>query len=489
MQNKYIRPDKDMESLFVSVQSAGIFSDSKSFADAIPNRDVQEIMDEYKSACILDGFDLKEFIERNFSFWKYMASEEQTEFPDIDLHIEKLWNELRREDAQFTNVSSKIPLPHPYIVPGGRFNEIYYWDSYFTILGLLECGHTELASNMVKNFLWLVDQFGHIPNGNRSYYLSRSQPPFLSLMLGELTDGGHWKIDEDTVRILQKEYDYWLKSTLTLDIDGSPMDCFRYSDEEKGPRPESWKEDIELAHSSGSNEVYSHLRAACASGWDFSSRWCRNRMALDSIRTAEIIPVDLNCLIYALESKLSEYYQALGETELSEKYSTLSSKRKSVIQSRFFNEEIGMFDDLEESLHFIGNRALSGFFPLYFQLATADQAAQCARVIEQQFLKSGGLVTTDIQSGQQWDSPNGWAPLQYMTVKGLQKYGYHELAEKIMQAWCAVVESVYAKTGKIMEKYNVVSPDVEGGGGEYPNQDGFGWTNAVYVCFKNQLKK
>jgi alpha,alpha-trehalase len=489
MENKYLRPDEDMKSLFTAVQSAGIFADSKSFADAIPRRNAADIEAEFLRTSILPDFNLKLFVEENFNFWHYQSPSETNMARDIDSHIENLWQELRREDSDPSEVSSKIPLPYPYIVPGGRFNEIYYWDSYFTILGLLESGHVDTASDMVKNFLWLVDQFGHIPNGNRSYYLSRSQPPFLSLMLGALTDGGHWEINQNMLRILQKEYDYWTTNSLSLNIEGKESLFFYYSDAEIGPRPESWKEDVELNHSGNASDMYRHLRAACASGWDFSSRWCADPMALETIRTADIIPVDLNCLIYGLEIRLAAYYQSLGQNQLADRYSKRANHRKSLIQSHFFNQSLGMFDDLDKSLDFIGNRALSGFFPLFIGIATNEQASSCANIIKEIFLQAGGLVTTDIASGQQWDAPNGWAPLQYIAVKGLKNYGYEDLAADIMHAWCAVVEDVYSKTGKIMEKYNVVAPDVEGGGGEYPNQDGFGWTNAVYVCFNNDLKK
>jgi alpha,alpha-trehalase len=266
--------------------------------------------------------------------------------------------------------------------------------------------------------------------------------------------------------------------------DGSILN--RYWDDDPSPRPEAYAEDVHTASQSDrpAELTYRHLRAAAESGWDFSSRWLVEGQGLSSIHTCDLIPVDLNCLLYHLEKTLVRTYKLLPDHTPVEVFRDRARLRKAAILKHCWDPGRGFFFDFnhtedQRSPH----KTLAAVFPLFFQLADADQAARVAKQIEEKFLCAGGLLTTLSHSGQQWDAPNGWAPLQWMAYKGLLNYGHAELAEKIRKNWLQICEKTYSNTGKMMEKYDVEHPDAPGGGGEYPNQDGFGWTNGVYLAF------
>jgi len=231
--------------------------------------------------------------------------------------------------------------------------------------------------------------------------------------------------------------------------------------------------------------LYRHLRAAAESGWDFSSRWFKDENMFATIHTTEIIPVDLNCLLFHLEKTLAEAHQESGNQTQAAHYTQLANTRKTAIRKFCWNASDQFFFDYD----FVSQQqkqslTLAAVFPLFFELATPEQALGVENVLRTQFLKAGGLTTTVFNSGQQWDAPNGWAPLQWMGYKGLLNYGFEELAAEIKTRWLHTNDTVYSETGKMTEKYNVYNPQAEGGGGEYPNQDGFGWTNGVYLAMQ-----
>jgi alpha,alpha-trehalase len=305
----------------------------------------------------------------------------------------------------------------------------------------------------------------------------------------------------DYIPQLEKEYNFWMKGSeflngnnlsvhrVALMSDGSILN--HYWDESDTPRPESYKEDVELAHTSKDrNIMYRHLRAGAESGWDFSSRWFKNVTDFSGIHTTEIIPVDLNCLLFYLEQTLAEAYQLSNDNASSGKFKSFANKRKIAIDKYCWNKEKGFYFDYDyvagmqkQSL------TLAGLYPLYFQIITQEQADAVAAKLLQNFLHPGGLITTTETTGQQWDAPNGWAPLQWISIQGLAKYGHNKLAKEIAKRWMGINEKVYRNTGKMMEKYNVVATDLEAGGGEYPAQDGFGWTNGVYLALDKWMKE
>ena len=489
MRSNLFHPAKDLPQLFEMVQSVALYPDSKTFADAICLKDPELILSDFHKLKQREDFDLRDFINQNFEIPKINTDILETRENDIIAHIHSLWRQLSRKDVPDDRKSSKISLPYPYVVPGGRFNEIYYWDSYFTMLGLVESGEIQLAIDMFNNFVWLIDQFGYISNGNRSYYLGRSQPPFFALMTELMMSQNLIHADQKLLEVLLTEYKFWKDKMTDVSVSSKALlRAARYCDDTIEPREESYREDVEIKEKAGDPIVYQHLRSACESGWDFSSRWFKDKKSLETIITADIIPIDLNCLIWHLETTISSLASGLGQQALAETYGQYASGRRQYIQNYFFNPDFSWFDDLNIDGKFMYNKTLAGTFPMFFGLASDEQAGYCAAYIQQKFLLDGGLATTTEHSGQQWDYPNGWAPLQYITVHGLLRYGYDELATEIMNRWCTTVEREFNASGKIMEKYNVVDTNMKGGGGEYPNQDGFGWTNAVYLVFKNQMK-
>lgn len=376
------------------------------------------------------------------------------------------------------------------------------------MLGLHVDGRDELIDNILANFSFLIDSVGFIPNGNRTYYGTRSQPPFYSLMVELSLKDNPGKSLLDYHEFLLKECNFWMAGLSSLS-DSTPTYkrvvqlgkgevLNRYWDNSDDPRPESYREDVETVEQAleqyperTKGESYRHLRAAAESGWDFSTRWFEIEeegvFDLSTIHTTDIIPVDLNSLLYNLEMVLSESFEINGMEIESETFRGKALKRKELINKYCWNAKAGFFMDYD----FVKGeqtsvKSLAGVYPLFFEIASEEQAAQVSDVIKDQFLMKGGVVTTLNESGEQWDFPNGWAPVQWMTIKGLMNYKKIGLAGEIKRRWLELNTSVFESTGKMMEKYNVVDMTLEGGGGEYPNQDGFGWTNGVFQKLKKE---
>ena len=257
----------------------------------------------------------------------------------------------------------------------------------------------------------------------------------------------------------------------------------RYFDDKVTPRPESMREDVSTANESedrSAERLFLDLRAAAESGWDFSSRWMYNSSSLRSIRTTNMVPVDLNCLMYHLEQTIAKGYKLLKNTASSHKYALYAERRARAIHEYCWDDKERFFVDYDLEKNATSQAlTLAGVFPLYTKIATSAQAKNVARKIEQKFLQRGGLLMTLNDSGQQWDSPNGWAPLQWVAIQGLRNYGYDSLANEAKQRWLKVNQTVFDAEGKMIEKYDVVNQSGLGGGGEYSLQDGFGWTNGV----------
>jgi alpha,alpha-trehalase len=481
--------------LFQAVQLAGIFPDSKTFVDYTPLTEPAQIEAQYLSLKDSAGFDLEEFVVGNFAPPQDFAIQFQTDTSlDVRQHIERLWPVLTRQPDSVQR-GSLIPLPRPYIVPGGRFREVYYWDSYFTMLGLQQSETAQpMVRNMIENFAHLIRTVGFIPNGNRTYYLGRSQPPFFSSMVRLLAEMEGDAVLAEFVAPLEMEYLFWMdglnnlppsqpaRNHLVRLKEGEVLN--RYWDKFDTPRPESFREDVETAHASGRDSlaVYRDLRAGAASGWDYSSRWFADGQNIATIQTTLIIPPDLNALLYHLEVTLADAHAQAGHEVKKDLYLGKAESRKAALIKYCWNEEEGYFADYNwqgDSLTGISNLAM--VYPLYFGMATQEQADAVARQIETQFLQPGGVVSTLLSTGQQWDAPNGWAPLQWMTIQGLRRYGHNELAQTIADRWVALNLKVFRNTGKLVEKYNVMDLELEAGGGEYDLQDGFGWTNGVLL--------
>jgi len=317
-------PSVEFGELYQTVEMAGLYPDQKTFADAIPDKPPTQLLADYEQQKRQPGFDLKTFVSRHFALpARKSPVYEFRSRQSVGDYIARTWNVLQRQPDEAEDYSSLLPLPRPYVVPGGRFSEIYYWDTYFTMLGLERDGRHDLAIDMLENMASLIDRYGHIPNGNRSYYLSRSQPPFFSAMVELIAarDG-----DAVFLRFLpemQAEYDYWMEGAKTLAPgtahrhvvrlrDGTLLN--RYWDDRAAPRDESYRADVETAQQSGrvATQLYRDLRAGAETGWDFSSRWLADGKTLGTIRTTALAPVDLNALMVHLERVLAKAYQLRG---------------------------------------------------------------------------------------------------------------------------------------------------------------------------------
>jgi alpha,alpha-trehalase len=485
-------PQVLLQGLFNAVQSARLFADSKTFADAVPKSAPAEILARYRDANPVSQEALKNFVAMNFSLPADAgAPNSSTERVTITRHIDSLWDQLTRSTTTAPRYSSLLPLPEPYVVPGGRFREMYYWDSYFTMLGLVESGRRDLVEHMVQDFAHLIDTYGHVPNGTRTYYLSRSQPPFFYAMVGLLSDDDPAAAFARYLPELRREYGFWMdgeaglrRGTAHRRVVAMPNGAIlnRYWDDADTPRDESYREDKQLARRSGriSRQVYRDVRAAAESGWDFSSRWFADGRSLATINTTEIIPIDLNSLLYGLENAISAGCARAEDKSCVSEFTHRASARRDAVNHYSWDAAAGVYRDYRWVKHAqVPRVSAATLYPLFVALAAEPQASAVARAVSRDMLKAGGIVTTPLVSGQQWDAPNGWAPLQWIGVSGLRRYSILPLAETIACRWMFGVNRVYREDEKLVEKYDVIATGRLGGGGEYPLQDGFGWTNGV----------
>ena len=512
-----LTPDLIFGQLFVAVQNAGVFSDSKTFVDCTPLRKPADIMYDY-GLSKPTGDKLTQFVNNNFIIpapppaFDYVMQEK-----NVVNHINNLWSVLTRPADIKVEGSSLLPLPYPYIVPGGRFREIYYWDSYFTMLGLKEAGQITIMENMIDNFTFLINTYGHIPNGNRTYYLSRSQPPFYAMMIQLLATIKGDEVYKKYLPALQKEYNYWMEGATNLKkgnafkrvvklTDGTVLN--RYWDDLETPRQEGYVEDIKTADqattekmmtmrfassqamqtfkTTNDNNIFKNLRAGACSGWDYSSRWFADPNKISTIQVLNIAPIDLNCLLYNMEKTLETAYTFTKQEQLRKGMSKAARIRYVAIEKYFFSKQLNFYSDYNFELNKTTNIATAAaVYPLAFFTQYNNNVAKgvLAKVFIQKYLlMSGGIVSTTNTTGQQWDAPNGWAPQQWMAIHALEKSKQTDLAKQIALRWIKLNTDVYLRTGKLMEKYNVVNLKLDAGGGEYPSQDGFGWTNGVLLA-------
>ncbi|ESQ85111.1 hypothetical protein AEAC466_05215 [Asticcacaulis sp. AC466] len=476
--------------LFVEVQSKQIFPDSKTFVDAVAKRPAAAILRDFEASAPARPDDLRAFVDANFDV-PVPGPPPLPEASRLSLkaHIMTLWPQLQRPAATSATGSSALSLPASYVVPGGRFREMYYWDSYFTMLGLYEDGYDDLAKSMLVDFESLIERYGHVPNGTRTYYLSRSQPPVFALMLDLKPSTKPSELSRE-VAALRREHDYWMAGTtcavkykpcqrVVVMPDGSRLN--RYWDDRDTPREESYAEDVATAAKSKRPPeiVYRNLRAAAESGWDFSSRWLKSPSDLSTIRTIDIVPIDLNSLLWKQETIIAARCEALQDLVCADRYGRLARDRKQSINRylwRATQDRYADYDTVTGRPTLVTSTAM--VYPLFVGLADEKQAAAVARLTRLQLTAQGGVRTTQIPTGQQWDSPNGWPPLQWITVEGLARYGYRAQAHELARRFILTVDKTYRETGKMLEKYDVEARR-PGGGGEYPLQDGFGWTNGV----------
>ncbi|MEG3162773.1 alpha,alpha-trehalase TreF [Sphingomonas sp. LB2R24] len=479
--------------LLAEVQMRALFGDGKTFVDAMPRLPAADIVAAFRDVPRHDAT-VADFVRTWFDL------PAAAEVPDARVgrplrhHIHTLWSELARGPDDAMLAGSALPLRHRYLVPGGRFRELYYWDSFFSMLGLVRDGHRELAEQMLDGFTDLIKRYGHVPNGSRSYYIGRSQPPFYAAMV-ELLPHPDPMVMRRRLAAMEIEHSFWMaganglppglsRARVVAMRDGAILN--RHWDERDTPRDESFREDVSTASAAPGRDpagVYRDIRAAAESGWDFSSRWFDENAGLESIRTTCIVPIDLNAFLYRLEGTIARVARDLFEHARAARFRDLARRRRRAIVDHLWSPELGVFVDYD---HERGHRrhqvTAAALTPLFVGLASPAQGASTAHMVEARLLGPGGLRTTTIETGEQWDWPNGWAPLQWMGFAGLDRYGHSRLAGEIAGRWSGMVGTEFDRTAWLHEKYDI-ERRTAGGGGEYVPQHGFGWTNGVTAAF------
>lgn len=455
--------------------------------------------------------------------------------------LPKVIQRLGEIDTNTINPQGLLYLDHPYVVPGGRFNEMYGWDSYFILRGLLRAGRIELARGMVENFYFEIAHYGAVLNANRTYYLSRSQQPFLSSMIMAVYQAEKEKGKDDRAWLEQgysyevRDHDMWLEPEMRAGDTG----LSRYFDFGEGPAPESVKDETghyrkvveyfldhpeqnaghlverrpgeitklgpgtayvlrlcdmphtmarpscdELREISLSADFYKGDRAMRESGFDISFRF--GPFGADTHHYAAVC---LNSLLYKSEMDLAEMSEILGRKADAESWRQKAAARRTAINKYLWDEAKGEFFDYD---FMKGARSsyeyLTTYYPLWAGLATPEQAKAVLGNLKS-FEQPGGAVMSPYQTGAQWDYPYAWAPTQMILVDGLRRYGFEADADRIAYRFASMIAENYAKEGYIVEKYNAVtrSTDAAVTSGYSINVIGFGWTNAAYLEFLKEL--
>uniref|UniRef100_A0A0A9Y0X3 Trehalase n=1 Tax=Lygus hesperus TaxID=30085 RepID=A0A0A9Y0X3_LYGHE len=512
-----------------AVQMSNVFPDCKTFVDMNVKTSIPAIHDAWKTIAAQYGDQpvatktILKFLQDHFETvegdsqlekwvptdWKpnpkILEKVEDPEYKYFAKELNLLWLKLgRKMNAKVQTESNKTTLlyvPHGFIIPGGRFRELYYWDTYFILLGLLVCDMFETAKGIIENMVHLLKTHGSIYNGTRLYYQFRSQPPLLLKMVDDYVNvTKDFSMVEKNFRVLEKEILCW-ETTRRIDISvgGEKYDVFRYHCCTPGPRPESYREDIATAEKCSNDEVrmykYQAIASACESGWDFSSRWFKFKKGstLQDMHTQEIIPVDLNAFMHMNYEIMKKWATQLKMSDEVKKYTVLSDKIKVAIHDLLWDELDGIWYDRDIRDGSLNKEYVtSNFTPLWTRSFNDEAKVEIAERMLEYYTKynlwkfKGGLPTTMCFSGEQWDWPNSWAPLQLIASQGFRNVGLPVLGFKIASNWVNNNYTGYLKHGVIFEKYDCRRPGMTGFGGEYEEQVGFGWSNGVLFQFMHE---
>ncbi|ETN68426.1 alpha,alpha-trehalase [Necator americanus] len=552
-------------SLLDAVQRANLFADCKHFVDMPLKQDAETTLVRWEALRATGPVSverLRQFVDEFFdqpeeelvecepADWEptddAFHSIKDSKYRDFAIALHKKWPTLYRKISDSVRIRperySIIPVPNPFVVPGGRFREIYYWDSFFIIKGLLASRMYATVRGMIENMQYLIEEyvsipfflhcsvqswlsamrelvpncsdsdqntalrFGFVPNGNRIYYLNRSQPPVLTWCVhAYYMATNDLDFVEKLLPTLRKEMAFF-QTNRSIIMEGWPGPLYRYRVVVNSPRPESYREDIKSAEhlheEIDKQKLWGDIAAAAESGRDFSSRWFSHSgpMAgkLEGTRTSEIVPVDLNAIICGNLQLMGDLYDAIGDIEGSKWCAQSADLMKQTIYQVLWNETAGCwFDyDIPNDKH-LRMFSDTNFFPMFTRATHSGFKAE--RVVNYLRITGvldfpGGVPSSLVASGQQWDFPNAWAPTMWILIEGLRRNDQHEVALQITEKWVRKNFNMWrASGGKMYEKYNVVSAcyKIIGGGGEYDLQEGFGWTNGVLldllVTYGNEL--
>ncbi len=397
-----------------------------------------------------------------------LPAKEELTVNDVRLareYIARYWKELERYHPK--DDKTLVGLPYPYLVPsyggeGHKFNELYYWDSYFMVQDKLSKDHLPLVKGMLEDLLTLLQRFHIIPNASRMYFTGRSQPPFLTSFILDV-----YKVAPDNT---------WLEKAIALAKE-------EYEQVWMGTVQPSWRQVYK-----GLSRYYDinvlHDLAEAESGWDMTTRF--NRHALN------YLPVDLNALLYKYETDFASVADLLGNEKQAKQWLEKAEARRNTMNELMWSKTFGIYYDYNFKKEKRGNIAsLATYYPMWAGMVTDQQGKQLVKTLRK-FEQKGGLATTDAQqisqmvpgtTPVQWAYPNGWAPTHFIVVEALKRYGYNKDAERIARKWLKTNLNWFNEHNEFMEKYNVVSPDKPPAEGVYPTHTGFGWTNSVFERF------
>jgi len=589
--------------LLREIELARPFEDSKTFVDLPTTRPLEEVLAAFAnlSRPIENNTALNDFLSEYFG----EAGSELEEVPTDELETQPdfldnvnssvvrdftrqvidIWPDLTRRYVGAGNcsgcVNSFLPVNRTFVVAGGRFREPYYWDSFWIIEGLLRTqgSFTQIAENIIENFMDLVEDIGFVPNGARRYYENRSQPPLLTQMVRVYVEyTQNYTLLERAIPILEKEYEFWVNNrTVTLERAGMNYSLNHYAVSNTQPRPESYYEDYVTANNATYfneegeefnatqplNEtqkatLYSNLASGAESGWDYSARWIANPsdavtetfFPLRSLNTIEIIPVELNSILYYNEITIAEFHRHQGNYTAAREWAGRAANRSEAMTTVLWSPEHYSYFDYNltsssQNIYTLADNtstplALQGAPPgkqIWFQISqfypfwtgAAPESIKndpkairrvYARVEELLESRDGAIAATNLQTGQQWDEPNVWPPLQYILMQGLlntplevsedddeqstEDYIWtQDLSLRIAQRYLDSLYCTWRVTGgatdevpqlpdsqgngTIFEKYSDESTNAAGGGGEYTVVEGFGWSNGVLIWAADQF--
>lgn len=512
--------------LLHTIQMASLYHDSKTFVDMkmkFTQNETLRLFEDMMSRTHDNPsrLDLERFVNETFdppgsefeawdpTDWKqspsFLKNISDPAFQEWGSELNHLWKSLGRKMKDEVKLNQEhysiIYVPHPVIVPGGRFREFYYWDSYWIVRGLLLSEMYETVRGMLGNFVSIVERMGLIPNGGRVYYARRSQPPLLTPMVQSYVETTNdMNFVKENIQTLDKEFQFWMdKHTIAIEKDGKHYRLARFLDYSSGPRPESYREDIQSAQifqTEGEKEAfYRQLKAGAESGWDFSSRWFilngTNKGNLTNTMATHIIPVDLNSVIYWNAVILSDFHKKLNNASKALYYENVAKEWMESVDKILWHEEVGAwldFDSLNEVKrdYFYPTNLSPLWTGCYDPAKREDYIGKVLKYLEKTriMVNLGGIPTTLEHSGEQWDYPNAWPPLQYIMIIGLDNSGdpsARDLAFEMTEKWVRSNYKAFNDSHGMYEKYDATVFGGGGGGGEYEVQLGFGWTNGVIM--------
>ena len=542
--------------VLIAAQTHHLYDDCKTFVDSPMRVDPEEILEKFKAVDAADEAAVRSFVVKHFDLpsgelatagppggWTAAPAVlgELGDARDVAWAraLNDLWRQLARKAAPGADRcrSSLLAPRRPFVAPGGRFREPYYWDSYWIVEGLLVCDCYGAAKDMILNLLDYVEAFGFVPNGGRTYYLNRSQPPLLSDMVRAYLDAALEADDADRAAaalalaeratpLLVTEHDWWTRNkNVQVTANGATYNLLCYRTAATLPRAESYREDLATAARAPEArraDVYGDLAAAAESGWDFSSRWLGEPDRLETIETSRVVPADLNAIFVRFERNLAALHRFVdaarrdGKAPLrvawarakedameppgerfvpGARFARLASTRAEAIDACLRDGAAWRDGALGAggALSPLRDRgpALSDYFPLWAGVADdwklRDQVQLVSSLVTSGLLSDGGAATTALNTGEQWDAPNAWPPLQFVLDAGLRRLeslpSAGRLADDLRDRWLNANREAYERTGFMHEKLDALRPGAVGGGGEYDPQLGFGWSNGVALCF------